>query len=179
MLSSAEHERSTQFTAFLAVSLDGFYCRRSGAIDFLDTFIKAIPPNTDLGIDAYNSTLSALILGRKTFEYVVKHSLWTYHCPVIALSRTLIDLPKSAPASTLLCHDFNQVLDVVKRSSWSKVGVDGGEVVKLFINERLLDEITTTTIPVLLGRGLTLGSSEPTKQEKRGCVAAACRVEGV
>jgi dihydrofolate reductase len=166
MLPGAEEERSIQFTAFVAVSLDGFYCRRNGAIDFLDAFTKAIPPNTDLGIEAYNSSLSALVLGRKTFEYVVANSLWTYNCPVIVLSRTLKDLPQSAPASTLLCQDFRQVLDVVKRHDWSMVGVDGGEVVKLFVRERLLDEITITTIPVLLSHGFTLGMYGPTEQER-------------
>jgi riboflavin biosynthesis pyrimidine reductase len=59
------------------------------------------------------------------------------------------------------------VLDVVKGHDWSKVGVDGGEVVKLFARERLLDKITITTIPVLLGHGFTLEIYGPTEQERR------------
>jgi dihydrofolate reductase len=47
-----------------------------------------------------------------------------------------------------------------------EVGVDGGEVVKLFVSERLLDKITITTIPVLLGYGRTLVVHGPTEQEK-------------
>lgn len=156
MSPSSSMANSPRFVAFLATSLDGFTARRSGSIDFLDIFTSSLPPGTDLGIENYNASLSALVLGRETFEYVITQDAWPYRCPVLVLSKTLKMLPGEAPKSTSLCCTLPEIIKITERYGWTRVGVDGGKVVQSFLSEGLLDEICITTMPVLLGEGRPL-----------------------
>ena len=55
----AEHERSTDVVASLAVTLDGDVCRPDGAVDYLDKY-----PLDDFDFSAWADRVGALVVGR-------------------------------------------------------------------------------------------------------------------
>ena len=145
-------------TSFIATSLDGYIARSDGGLDWLDRANQTITPGEDCGFAAYMQSVDAIAMGRATFEKVFTFPEWFYgDKPVYVLSTTLRALPHGTPATvqihagpplTLLAHATKQ--------GHPRLYVDGGRTVQSFIAAGLLDEITITTIPVLLGEGLPL-----------------------
>lgn len=145
-------------SSFIATSLDGYIARSDGGLDWLDQANQTITPGEDCGFSAYMQSVDAIAMGRATFEKVCTFPEWFYgDKPVYVLSTTLQTLPRGTPATvqihagpppTLLAHAITQ--------GQPRLYVDGGRTVQSFIAAGLLDEITITTIPVLLGAGLPL-----------------------
>ena len=88
--------------------------------------------------------------GRETFEYVLSHSASGYEFSVIVLSRTLGSLPSTAPASTQLCRNLANAIDLAEKHEWVEVGMDGGQVVQSFLNQGLPSERMIMILPGLL-----------------------------
>jgi len=57
------------------------------------------------------------------------------------------------------------ILDRIRGEGYSRIYVDGGITVQQFLKEDLIDELTVTTIPVLLGGGIPLFGELPEKME--------------
>ncbi|MDO4264701.1 MAG: dihydrofolate reductase family protein [Deinococcus sp.] len=102
--------------------------------------------------------MDALVMGRRTFETVREFTPWPYgDKPVVVLSRTLTpaDLPAQWPLR-LHAGPLPELLRQLEAEGLRRVYADGGQVVQEFIRAGLLDELTLTTVPVLLGRGRPL-----------------------
>ena len=69
-------------SVFVGTSVDGFIARSNGEFDFLPT--GGGEPH---GYDEFMATVDALVIGRKTFEIVLKFATWPYgQKPVFVLS---------------------------------------------------------------------------------------------
>jgi dihydrofolate reductase len=142
---------------FIATSLEGIIARENGDIDWLD---RPDLTEEDHGFDAFMASVDGLIMGRGTFEKVVSFDVdWPYSKPVVVLSRTLKDADIPEPLrdkvriSRLAPHELMaQVTD----DGWSRVYVDGGQVIQSFLRANLIADMILTRIPVLLGAGLPL-----------------------
>lgn len=142
--------------AYIATSLDGFIARPDGGLDWLDAAQARITPPEDCGYAAFMQGMDALVMGRNTYEKVRSFTPWPYDKPVYVLSRTLQALP-DAPAGVQLFHGTPaELLAHAEQQGQPRLYVDGGLTVQSFIAAGLLDEITITRIPVLLGEGLPL-----------------------
>ena len=156
----------TRCSSFIATSLDGFISRPDGAIDWLEEANKAIPAGEDCGYADHMATVDAIVMGRHTFEQVLSFQSWPYSdAPVYVLSSSLRVLPAGAPDTVTLrdCTPGELVAFAGHRGHRS-LYVDGGRTIQRFIAEELLDEITITVIPVLLGAGRPLFSFLPKPQ---------------
>ena len=101
--------------------------------------------------------IDALVMGRNTYETVRGFTPWPYDKPVYVVSRQWSALPGGAPATAQLWKSSLPALRSHLAASGVRAAyVDGGQLIQSFINARLLDEITITRIPVLLGSGLPL-----------------------
>jgi dihydrofolate reductase len=143
---------------FVATSLDGFVAREDGSIDWLTAFDARIPPGEDCGWRAFIDGLDALVMGRATFAQVMRFDPWPYgQLPVVAMSRQPLEVPQAlADRVTVTTDSPNAVLDMLARRGLRRVGVDGGRLVQAFLCAGLVDELTVTTVPVLIGRGRPL-----------------------
>lgn len=147
-----------KFSAFLATSLDGYIADESHGIGWLEKANEVVPKGEDCGYGEFFSTVDSLVMGRRTFEQVALFPEWPYgNTPVFVLSNSLAALPSGVPASVTLMQgspmEISQRLSVL---GFQHVYVDGGSVVQGFIEAGLLEEITITLIPVLLGVGISL-----------------------
>jgi len=145
-------------SVFIATSLDGFISRLDGSIDWLDQANAVVPEGEDCGYHDFMSTVDALVMGRNTFEKVLSFGEWPYEkLPVIVLSHSQITVP-DAIASTVTASQESPV-ELVSRLSAQGIRhiyVDGGKTIQSFLSAGLIDEITISVIPILLGAGRPL-----------------------
>ena len=145
-------------SVFIATSLDGFIAREDGGIDWLNEANASAPEGEDCGFQLFMDSVDALVMGRKTYEQVLSFGQWPYgETPVVVLSRNPVSFPENVPDTT--SHSSKSCQDLLRQLSDSgakHVYVDGGTTIQGFLSHGLIDEITITAVPVLLGGGIPL-----------------------
>jgi dihydrofolate reductase len=138
-------------SVFVGTSLDGFIARADGGLDFLD----AAGGGESHGYDEFMATVDALVMGRKTFETVLTFGTWPYgEKPVFVLStRPLAPTPPGAVVERMSGTPAS-----CRRSphAASTHLVDGGITIQRFLRAGLIDRLTITRVPVLIGAGIPL-----------------------
>jgi dihydrofolate reductase len=150
-------------SVYIATSLDGFIARTDGSIDWLNKANTLVPAGEDFGYAQFMSGVDALVMGRTTFEQVLTFDEWPYQStPVIVLSRHLRSLPDNAPATVSLSAEHpQQLVERLAAQGLNQLYVDGGLTIQGFLAAGLIDELTITIIPVLLGSGKALFGDLP------------------
>jgi len=150
-------------SVFIATSLDGFIARPNGEIDWLDKQNAALPPGEDCGYNAFMESVDALVMGRHTYEKVLGFDRWPYPAKrVIVLSSNEITIPDHLrEAVEHSSEEPRHLFERIASEGIEHVYLDGGVTVQSFLSAGLVDEITITTIPVLLGTGRRLFSDLP------------------
>jgi dihydrofolate reductase len=153
----------TKCSVFIAMSLDGFISRPNGEIDWLEKANEAVPKDEDFGYSQFMSTVDALVMGRNTFEKVCSFNNWPYgETPVVVMSRNLHSLPVDIPKSVTLSADHPvQIVGQLSARGFQHLYIDGGKTIQSFVSSGLIDELTITIIPVLLGAGIPLFGKLP------------------
>lgn len=154
---------ATQCSVFIATSLDGFIARSDGRIDWLEEANKMVTPGEDCGYGQFMADVDALVMGRNTFEQVLSFDAWPYgSTPVVVMSHRDIALPPGLPPCVTATKETPAAL-VARLSEHGvrKIYVDGGLTIQGFLAAGLIDDITITVIPVLLGSGRRLFGSLP------------------
>lgn len=142
---------------YVGTSLDGFIAREDGSIDWLVEFDS---PDVTEGFEKFISRIDAVVMGRRTFEQVLTFPEWLYTRHVYVLSRSMKGVPeKASDKASILSVKPREVLDQLSRLGHSSLYIDGGSVIKSFLREDLVDELTVTTVPVLIGSGISLFGS--------------------
>jgi dihydrofolate reductase len=145
-------------SAFIATSLDGFIARADGSLDWLDDAQTLIPEGEDCGYLEFMASIDGLVMGRHTFERVLTFDSWPYgQTPVYVMSHAPLAIPVALGASVQTFHGTVEALVAKLGSTGSRhLYVDGGQTIQGFLRAGLLDDITITVIPVLLGAGRPL-----------------------
>lgn len=148
-------------SVYIATSLDGFIARKDGGMDWLDEANATVPKGEDLGFQAFIDLVDALVMGRKTYETVLSFGLWPYGArPVVVLSHSPISVPPFVPDTVIQSSGPpRELLNRLADDGAEHVYVDGGTTIQGFLAEGLVDEITITVIPVILGGGIPLFGS--------------------
>lgn len=148
-------------TVYVAISLDGFLARPDGDLDWLDEASKEIPAGEDCGYGQMMKTVDCLVLGRKTFEKVLSFGGWPYgDLPVRVLSTQADLIPPDLPETVSQIQGPPQdVCAALAGQGFSHLYVDGGQTIQAFLEAGLVDEMTLTLVPILLGQGLRLFGS--------------------
>jgi len=144
-----------KISVYIATSLDGFIARKNGDIDWLPA---ADDSGEDYGYKEFISSIDLLVMGRHTYEKVLTFETWPYlDKKVIVLSSSNPRLPKElADKVEVLNQTPRDLLKTLTGKGARHVYLDGGKTIQLFLKEGLVDELTITTIPVLIGEGLSL-----------------------
>jgi dihydrofolate reductase len=103
------------------------------------------------------ATVDALVIGRNTYETVLGFDTWPYaRKPVFVLSTRSL---AKAPAGALVEHIEGSPADVVsllERRGVQHIYVDGGITIQAFLRAGLIQHLTVTRVPVLIGTGIPL-----------------------
>jgi len=139
-------------SVFIGTSLDGFIARVNGDFDFL-------PPGggEPHGYEEFIATVDALVIGRKTFETVLKFDTWPYgEKPVFVLStRTLAPVPLGAVVERM-SGDPAEIVSQLDARGIRHAYVDGGITIQRFLQAGLIQRLIITRVPVLIGTGIPL-----------------------
>lgn len=136
-------------SVFIAMSLDGFIAREDGSVDWLSAVQV---PGEDYGYQAFFDTVDALVLGRKTYELALGFEAWPY-----AGKRVVVmtgQRRESRHGETFHAGPVEAAMDGL--SGARHVYVDGGATIRSFLRVGLIDDVTVSMVPVLLGRGVAL-----------------------
>ena len=137
--------------AFLGMSLDGFI---AGPDDELDWLEREGGPPEDHGYAEFLASVDALLVGRRTWDVVSRFPAWPYEGKrVFVLTRRPAE-PRHG--ERFLEGTPDQVLATLGDAGVRRVYVDGGRVVSQVLAAGLLDELTVSILPVLIGRGIRL-----------------------
>jgi dihydrofolate reductase len=136
---------------FIACSLDGFIAGPGGDLSWLP------PPEAgeDYGYGAFMAGTAALLLGRATYDVAAGFDSWPYgELPVfVATSRPL---RPAAPTVRAVAGTPSELLGAVRAETDGAVYLDGGALIRSFLDEGLIDELTVTIVNVILGDGVPL-----------------------
>lgn len=141
---------------FIAASLDGFIARCDDSIDWLT---KQKTEGEDHGFDAFMDSVEGLVLGRASFQKVLTFGEWPYRKPVVVLSNSLTEagIPENLRGRVRISGDEpRDIMSRLASEGWKRAYVDGGKVVQSFLANDLIEDITLTRIPILLGDGKPL-----------------------
>jgi dihydrofolate reductase len=145
-------------SVFIGTSLDGFIARRSGSFDFLPE--GGGEPH---GYVEFMAQIDALVIGRHTFETVLSFDDWPYGDKrVVVLSSHELEL--SGVGGGLVERMSGEPADIVAALAAKgahNLYVDGGITIQRFLRAGLVDRITITRVPVLIGDGIPLFGALP------------------
>lgn len=152
-----------RISVFIATSLDGYIARKDGSIDWLESANATVPAGEDCGYAEFFASVDALVMGRATFEQVLSFPSWPYgEKPVYVLSGSMRELPASTPGTVALLNlPPHEVVSTALAAGHRHLYVDGGRTIQQFLQEKLISDLTITTIPVLLGSGIRLFGDLP------------------
>ncbi len=148
-------------SVFIATSLDGFIARKDGSLDWLDQANAIVPPGEDCGFRTFMDSVDILVMGRITFEQVLTFGQWPYgEKKVIVMSSRVLDIPSHlAKTVSTSSEPPKNLVHRMSDQGAKHIYVDGGVTIQRFHQAGLIDEMTITMIPVILGEGKSLFGS--------------------
>ena len=145
-------------SVFIGTSVDGFIARRNGEFDFLPT--GGGEPH---GYEEFMATVDTLVIGRKTFETVLRFASWPYGKKrVVVLSSRPLDF--SAVRGGTVEQMGGSPAEIVSRleaTGARHAYVDGGITIQRFLSAGLIQRLIITRVPVLIGEGIPLFGALP------------------
>src|SRR5688572_25617874 len=144
---------SRKVILFIAASLDGYIAKPNDDLSFL---AMVQMEGEDYGYSEFNQNVDTVIMGRKTFDWVMKQVPEFPHADKESFIITRTPRPDFGKTK-FYSGDLNELISQLKNSPGKNIFIDGGaEIVNALLNQRLLDEIIISIIPVLLGDGVRL-----------------------
>ncbi len=147
---------------YISCSLDGFIAKPNEDLGFLSIVEKE---GEDYGYNKFIKTIDTVIIGRRTYEWVIGQG---YDFPHADKELYIITRKKQGNHSNL--RFYNGDLETLVRELKSKKGqnifCDGGsQIVNQLLNKKLFDEMIISIIPVLIGNGIKLFEKGTPEQE--------------
>lgn len=140
---------------FIGVSVDGFIARPDGDLAWLTE--RGLDMN-DSGYPEFIAGIDALIMGRTSYETVLGFDEWPYDKPVFVISSTLTE---SGRDGVSVHPDIDSVVAAFTAAGHRDAYVDGGATIQSFLSAGLIDTITLSYAPVLIGNGAPLFGGLP------------------
>lgn len=149
---------------FIATSLDGYIAKPNDDLNFLKLVEKE---GEDYGYAKFIENIDTIILGRKTYDYVLKEIGPSYYDneqrDVYVITRT--ERP-SVGRTTFYTGELTDLVQRLKSESGKDIYCDGGaEVITELLQNDLIDEFIISIIPILLGDGIRLFKDHRPEQE--------------
>ena len=138
---------------YIACSLDGFITKPGDDLTFLDRVQKV---GEDYEYMDFISTIDTVIIGRKTYDWVMG-SVRVF--PHVDKETYVITRTKRPNEGNTVFYNgpLKDLVLMLKRRQGRNIFCDGGaEVVNALLEEKLIDKLVVSVIPVLLGNGKRL-----------------------
>lgn len=144
-----------KLSLFIATSLDGYIAKPNDDLSFLKIVEKE---GEDYGYAEFTGTIDTLIIGRRTYDYVIKE-VGTSHYDNGERAVYVITRTERQPKDRTVFYtgDIPQLVKRLKSEKGKNIYCDGGaEIINELLKHDLIDEYIISVIPVLLGNGTRL-----------------------
>lgn len=142
---------------YIAQSLNGYIATSDGGVGWLNPFVTG-----DYGYEAFLKRVDIVVMGANTYQQVLTFGDYPYSNKTSHIYTTHI-LPK-APSSDI--HFFSQFSPDVYRSLPKTTTVwlvGGSKMIQTFSDANLITSYQIFTMPILLGQGIPLFTSQQMK----------------
>jgi dihydrofolate reductase len=140
---------------FIAMSLDGYIAKPNDDLGFLKLVEKE---GEDYGYAAFTGTIDTVIIGRRTYDYVLKEIGPSFYDngkrDVYVITRT-----QRPPVGRTIFYTGNltDLIEKLKSGKGKNIYCDGGaEVINELLRHDAIDEFIISVVPILLGDGTRL-----------------------
>lgn len=138
-----------KISLFIAMSLDGYIAKSNDDLTFLKLVEKV---GEDYGYEEFINTIDTLIVGRKTYDYVLKNVGLSHYDngqrEVYVITR------KERPQvgrTTFYTGNLTELVKRLKSEKGKNIYCDGGaEVINELLKHDLIDEFIISIVPILL-----------------------------
>ena len=146
----------SKITLFIASSIDGYIATSDGDLEWLAEYSNT--ERLEYDYRKFLSKTDTVIMGANTYRslncmeifrpYKEKKTYIITHNP---------DLVKGGDNIFFISDNVVDEVSAIKEKNGNDIAlIGGGEVIKLFLQADLIDEIIILTIPILLGDGISL-----------------------
>jgi dihydrofolate reductase len=140
---------------YIATSLDGYIAKPNDDLSFLKLVEKE---GEDYGYAEFTSTIDTIILGRKTYDWVVREIGSSHYDngdrDVFVITRTE---RTGVGRTTFYTGNVTELVQRLKSEGGKNIYCDGGaEIIDTLLKSDLIDELIISIVPVLLGEGTRL-----------------------
>ena len=144
-----------KISLFIAMSLDGYIAKPNDDLSFLKIVEKE---GEDYGYAEFTDTIDTLIIGRRTYDYVLKEIGLSHYDngkrDIYVITRT--ERPQVG-RTIFYTGNITELVKQLKSEKGKNIYCDGGaEVINELLKHNLVDEFIISVIPVLLGNGTRL-----------------------
>ncbi len=146
-------EQDRKLILYIAMSLDGYIAKPNDDLTFLSIVQEE---GQDYGYAAFIDSVDTVIVGRKTYDWVLTQVPEFPHYDKDAYIITRTPRPDIGKVKFYTGNLKDLVLKL-KDEPGKNIFVDGGaEIVNALLKENLIDEFYISIIPILLGDGVRL-----------------------
>lgn len=152
----------TKQSVFIATSFDGFIARPNDELDWLigDGSQSGEETEGPYGFKEFMDSVDALVMGRNTFEVVLTLGEWHYGDKkvfVLTSNKNSVDIPdRLTDKVELMSGSPQEIVDQLAEKNLNHLYVDGGKTIQKFLQAGLIQEMTLTRVPILIGEGIPL-----------------------
>jgi dihydrofolate reductase len=139
-------------SVYIAVSLDNCIARDDGGLDWLADVQDA--GGGDYGYAAFMETIDAVVLGRSTYDAVRTFDTWPFTGKrvIVLTNRALV----SAFGEESYAGALAPLMERLGTEGVQRIYLDGGATIRQGLDEAIIDDMTLSMVPVLLGSGRPL-----------------------
>jgi dihydrofolate reductase len=142
----------------LAMSADGFIARKDGAVDWLDR----PRPKGDYGMGDFFKSIDTIVLGRKTYDFVVQFQKEGQAVPSMGGNIRHYVFSRKPPKKVLEGFEFvKEPIKTFAERLRAQKGkhiwlMGGGGIIASFLDAGEIDEFIISVIPTFIGEGIPL-----------------------
>ena len=145
---------------FIATTIDGFIARENGSLDWLEDMPN--PEGLDYGYGDFIADIDVVVMGRTTYESILGFGVdWPYangdSFVVTSDKNYEVKTEKTEVLNRIDTKVIDEIKSISKKNIWI---IGGGKLISEFLNLNLIDEMTITIIPIILGKGIKLFPNE-------------------
>lgn len=132
---------------YIASSLDGYIARENGDVDWL-------PQTSESEYEEFFKSVDNVIMGKKTYDQILTFGKYPYNNKKSFVFTRDVSLTNDANVEFVSnIEEFKTKLKSLNENTWL---VGGSEILSVFLEHKLVDEIILSIIPVILGKGIPL-----------------------
>ena len=138
---------------YIATSLDGYIAKPNDDLNFLSIVQQE---GEDYGYADFVKSVDTVILGKKTYDWVMKQVPDFPHADKDTYIITRMQR-SSINKTNFYTGDLNELVLRLKNEQGKNIFIDGGsEIVNELLKQKLIDEFIISVIPILVGNGTRL-----------------------